>query len=290
MALQVVNVVEIDALQEVHLRLDVAGHGEVNEQQRAVAAQLHQRFQRGAVENVMRRRGAADDDVHPLKFARPIFKGHRPPAQFIGQRHGLVMRAIRHQDAAGAAREQRAGGLLAGVSRADDHYVAVAQPAEDLLGQFHRHRADRDAAALDVGCGADVLGDVERALEGLVQPPASMAGLEGEVVGLLKLAEDFRLPEHHRVQAARDFEQMVQALRLAPGVYLVGQRVAVVMAADQKVPEGGDGPGRLQLRHRVDLNAVAGGQNHRFVRYAGGAQRLERGGHTPFGKGELLSH
>ena len=115
-----------------------------------------------------------------------------------------------------APRESRARAVFSLVSPAPMTITSRSlEPAEDLLGQFHRHRADGDAAALDVGFGADVLGDVKRALEGLVQPAAGVAVLERQVVGLLELAEDFGFAQHHRVQAAGDLEEMVHALRLA---------------------------------------------------------------------------
>ncbi len=52
-----------------------------------------------------------------------------------------------------------------------------------------------------------------------------MAVPECEVVSLFKLAEDFGLAEHHRVQPTRDFEQVLQALRF-------GQRVEFIVERD----------------------------------------------------------
>ena len=137
----------------------------------------------------MRSGGAADDDVNVRELARPILERHSASAQFGRQGDGLVGRAVGDKDAARAAREEGAGGLLAGVAGANDQHVAVAEPAEDLLRQLDRDRADGDAAALDVGFGADMLGDVERALEGLIEPAAGMAVFQREVVGFLELAE-----------------------------------------------------------------------------------------------------
>jgi hypothetical protein len=70
-----------------------------------------------------------------------------------------------------------------------------------------------------------VLGHVKCALERLVQPRAGVAVLESERVGLLELAENLRLAEHHRIEAARDFEQVMQALRLGQRVkFIAGER------------------------------------------------------------------
>jgi hypothetical protein len=146
------------------------------------------------------------------------------------------------------------------------------------------------SSALDVRFRADVLGDVERPLERLIEPTAGMAVLERKVVGLLELAKDFGLAQHHRIQAACDFEEMVHALRLAPGINLVRQRVAIVMAGDQEVPERSEGPGRLQLRDSVYLDPVAGGEDNRLVGNARVAQRLEHGRHARLRKSKSLPH
>ena len=178
-------------------------------------AQFHQRLQFGPVQNIMRRRCAADDDVDGRKFSGPILKMNGAPVQFPGQRHGPVMGTIGDNDAAGAAAQQRPRRFFARLPRADDHDLMLVQRTENLLRQFHRDRSDGHAAALDVGFRPNLLGHVERFLEGLVQMAAGLLVLQGGVVGLLQLAENFRFAHHHRIQSAGDFEQMFQACRIA---------------------------------------------------------------------------
>ena len=78
--LEVIDVIEVNVLQKVDLGVDVARHGDVDEQQRAVAAQFHQRLEPRAIEHVMRRGGAADDDIDLLKLAVPFIEVHGAPA------------------------------------------------------------------------------------------------------------------------------------------------------------------------------------------------------------------
>src|SRR4051812_34856647 len=66
--LQVVDVVEVDILEEIHFRLDVAGHRDVDQKQRPVFSELHQWLELLAIEDVMRRSGAADHDIHFSEF------------------------------------------------------------------------------------------------------------------------------------------------------------------------------------------------------------------------------
>ena len=183
--LQIIDVVEVNVLQKIDGRINVARHGDVNEQQRPVAAQFHQWLQLRPVKNIMRRGRAADDDVNAGKFRRPILEMNRPPVQFPGQGHGAVMRAVGDNDAVGAAAEQGARGFLARLTRADDHDRMLVQRTENLLRQFHRHGADGHAAALDVGFRPNLLGHVERFLKGLVQMAAGLLVLQGRFVSLL---------------------------------------------------------------------------------------------------------
>src|SRR5207244_9284531 len=154
--LQVVDIVEEDVFQTNDFRLDVPRHGNVNQQQRAILSEFYDRLQFGPVQNVVGRGSAADDDVDALKFLRPFVKMNGASVQFPRQRFGPLIRAIGNDDAVGATAEQRAGGLFARVSRADDHDVPAFECAENPLREFHGHRTDRHAAALDVGLSANL--------------------------------------------------------------------------------------------------------------------------------------
>ena len=83
--MQVVDVVEVHILQEIDFRLDVARHRDVDEQQRLVPAELHQRLQFDPVENVVRRGGAADDNVDFFEFLPPFVKMDGAAVQFPRQ-------------------------------------------------------------------------------------------------------------------------------------------------------------------------------------------------------------
>src|SRR5476651_2070122 len=63
-----------------------------------------------------------------------------------------------------------------------------------------------DTLCADLGGAAHFLGDREAALEQLVQIGAQAARLVGGADGVLDLAEDLRLAQHHRVQPGGDAE------------------------------------------------------------------------------------
>ncbi len=133
------------------------------------------------------------------------------------------------------------------------------------LRQFHGHRCDRHAAALDLGLGADVLGDVEGFLEGLVQHAAGVVVFEREMIRLLQLPEYFGLAQHHRVEAASHPEQMFDAVRLGKGVDFVGQWVVVIVAVEQEIAQGRKGPLRVEASGGVKFHPITGRDNDRLV-------------------------
>ncbi len=152
--LEVVNVVEINIFEKIDLRLDVAGNGDINDKQRPVLARFEERREAGAVKNVMRGGGAADDDVGLGKFSGPIVEEDGASAEFGGEFDGALMGAVGDDDALDAAAEQGAGGFFTGVAGADDEGLAALEGGEDFFGEFDGNGADGDAAALDVGLGA----------------------------------------------------------------------------------------------------------------------------------------
>src|SRR5450756_1600209 len=101
----------------------------IRDRQRTMLAPLHQRFELGAVENVMRRGGAADGDVNLLKLIGPLLERHGASAEF-------------------AAREQGARGFLAGLASTDDENFVFGERTENFLGEFHSGGHHGDAAAL----------------------------------------------------------------------------------------------------------------------------------------------
>ncbi len=135
-----------------------------------------------------------------------------------------------------------------------------------------------------------MLGDIEGPLESLIQARAGMPVLQREVIGLFKLAKYFCFPEHHGIQAASDFEEMMYALRFAQRVDLIGQRVAVIVAIQQKLFDLGGSAPCFEFGGNVNLHAVAGREDHPFFGYAGIAQQLKRRRHSRFSESKSLPH
>jgi hypothetical protein len=55
-----------------------------------------------------------------------------------------------------------------------------------------------------------------------------------EFVGLLELAENFRLADDHRVESAGDLEKVLQAVRLGEGIKFGAERALKGVMRDEK--------------------------------------------------------
>src|SRR4051812_1388538 len=101
--LEIVDVEKVNLIQKIYFRINVARDGDIDQKQGTIFAQLHERCELCAVENVMRGRCAADDNIHALEFIHPRVEIHRPAAEFFGQSLGFVEGAVGDDDAPGAA-------------------------------------------------------------------------------------------------------------------------------------------------------------------------------------------
>ena len=110
----------------------------------------------------------------------------------------------------------------------------------------------------------------------------------GEFVGLLELAENFRLAEHHRVDAARHAEKVIDTLRVAVRVqFVAGRRVDAVEVA-KKPAQRLAKRGVVVTSRGINLDTVARGENHCFVGDALLAHLAKRVGDLCVGKGKAL--
>ena len=204
---QVVHRVEVDVGQARDLGLDVARHRQVDHEHRAVPARLQRALDRAQADDRQRAGGAGDDGVEfvqPRAAGRPAAATRRrsAPASLSPRSSVRLATAI----ALGRARREVRGHQFDHLAGADEQHADLAQVLEQLRRQPHRGGGHADRMGADLGRGAHLLGDRERALEQLVQRRAQRAGLVGLAHGLLHLAQDLRLAQHHRIEPGGDAE------------------------------------------------------------------------------------
>ena len=199
-----------DALELGDGRIDVARHGDVDQQQRPAAAALHHGRELVALDDVVRRRGRGQHDVGALQLRRQRVEADRLAAEALREPDRAVVVAVGDEHRAHAPLGQRARGQLAGLAGADHDHAPAAQVAERLLRELHRDRADRDAAGADAGLGAHALAGGERLAEQAVHERARGALDQRQLVGALDLALDLGLADDHRVEPGGDPEQVAR--------------------------------------------------------------------------------
>jgi hypothetical protein len=172
-----------------------------------------------------------------------------------------LQRAVGHREVRRRLRGKMRGAQLDHVARADEQHLLVLQAREDARRELHRRRRHRHARRADAGGAAHLLGDGEGALEEPVQHRAERAGGLGGARGLLHLAEDLRLAEHHGIQARGDTEGMAHRLLARQRVQVALQLVALQPVV-LRHPVGH--LGRRALCRDVQLGAVAGGEDRRL--------------------------
>ena len=107
------------------------------------------------------------------------------------------MRAAADQDRTRAPALQGACGRAAHLTRADDHDRAFTEVAEDFSCEIDGNGTDGSGTACDGSAGTNVLGCGESFLEKTVEDNARRPGLLGDLVGVLNLTENLRLPQYH---------------------------------------------------------------------------------------------
>ena len=112
--------------------------------------------------------------------------------------------AVGNDHAAQTIRAQVTGGERSGVAGADQQHGALLETGEHGVGHRHRCGRDRHRVGADVRLGPHALGHGERRLEQAVEHRSGAAGLLCRAIGVLELAQDLRLAEHHRVETGRD--------------------------------------------------------------------------------------
>src|SRR5271170_352822 len=133
--LQVVNVVEEDALNAVHLRIDIARNRDIDEKHGPVAAAVNELSAVLGAEDRLRRSRGSDDDVGAVGTRVEVLIANDMSAKLRRQAHRARLGAVRDVDGTRSALNEVPGGELAHLAGPDEKNLLAIECAEDFLGQ-----------------------------------------------------------------------------------------------------------------------------------------------------------
>ena len=239
--LEVVDVAQRDARELAAARVDVARHGDVDQEQRPAVAGRHHELELLVADDRVRRGGRRDHDVGRLERLRQAVEAHDRAAEPLRHRARAVGVPVGHEHRADAARGERLRGQLAGLAGADDHHGAPAQArrAAAPRGRPPPTRGSRGCARSPVS-ERTRLPVCERRGEQAVGERAGRPGLARELVGAPHLSVDLVLADHHRLEARGHAEE-------------VARRVAVALRVDRRARAP---PARAPRARRAASSAI----------------------------------
>ncbi len=203
-----------------------------------------------------------------------IAEGDGIAAEATGQRLGVVERAIGDDQAAHLGFGQVTGGQLNGLAGANEQDAGLGKVGEHGFGEAHRGEGDGYRARTDARIRADPLGDRKRVLEKALQRRIEGAGMPGDRIGILDLAENLRLAENHRFEPGGHAEQVPHGIGIVVAVEeFLDVRAMQLPMSMQPVEWRGLGAG---FDIAVQLGAVAGREDGRFT-HAGLRNQLDQG-------------
>ena len=212
--LQVVDRVEIDVGPAADGRIEVARHGQVEHQQRPLAAAPPRSAESrpgvtigSPAAVVLITRSAA------ARASGSSSQGRASAAPLPGQLAGPLEMPVDHGDPPRALVAEVTQRFLGHLARADHQRLLVVESLEDLPGEVgHGHAGNAHAALVDGRFGGHAAGDADGRLKGRVQQRPGVVVLDGRLVRLLHLGENLRLAHHHAVQAGGHGEQVPHRL------------------------------------------------------------------------------
>jgi len=208
------------------------------------------------------RRGDVDREQHRVGELEPSWQRLQRGRLCLELGRGLARaldRAVEQDQPPHALGAQMSRRLSSGHPGAHHHHRGALEIG--ALGQGpHRGRGDRERALADPGLAAGLASGAQRRAKQSGKEPrqaGSLGGLEGGP----DLAQDLRLSEDERFQAAGDTKQMGdRRQRFETGQVLAWQFVRLARSAQRRVNHLVD---LAPTRDPVQLGAIAGGEQHR---------------------------
>ena len=205
-----------------------------------------------------------------------VGEAHDLAPKMGSQLFAALQGSVGDHDRFGLARRKMGRTQLDHLAGPDKQDPDLREVFEQLARKPHGRGCHADRMGADFGGRAHLLGHGKRTLEHLAQGGAQGARLFGRTHGVLQLAEDLRLAQHHGIEAAGHTEGVARRHAVFEGVGMGAQHCGRnATRLGQPVQR------RLQFgvfTGTIDFRPVAGGDNCRFrLTGQGLAQSVQRG-------------
>ena len=262
--LQVVDRVEVDFRPLAHGLLEVARHGQIEHEQRALGSGGLDLLELLEGHDRLVGAGGADDQVGLGQGIKQFLPRQGLSVPLRGQFLGTLEAAVDHGDLLSPFVPQIAERFLGHLAGTDHQRLFVVEPLEDLAGEVgHGHTGDAHAPLLDGRLGRHTPGNLDGRLERGMGQRARVVALVGQFISFLDLGQDLRLADDHTVETAGHGEQMQNGLFVRMVIELVVHLVGI-----QPVELGQEGShllaggGRGVLGGCIDFDPIARGKQH----------------------------
>ena len=146
-------------------RVDVAGHRDVDDEQRATVTAAHDLFHVGALEQRAGRAGGREQHVAGHERVEHVVERDRATADTGRELAAPGAAAVRDDDLLDAGTGERERHPFADVAGAEEQHPATFERSESLARDLDRGRRHRHRVAADARLGPRPLADLDRVAE-----------------------------------------------------------------------------------------------------------------------------
>ena len=213
--LQVVDVVDEDAIELVHQRIDVARDCDIDEKHGPIAALVKKSLAVLGTKDGVRRAGGADDDVGAagsvVELAVVDHLGDNSALKLRCHAAGALGGSIADQDGSGALLHKVARGDLAHLSGAYEENCTPFKRAKDFSRKIDCDGGDGDGIGSDSGFATRFFGGGKGALQKMLKLAGDGSRGARDGKGFFDLAENLRLANHHGIEAGGHAKEMADS-------------------------------------------------------------------------------
>jgi len=222
--------------------------------------------------------GRGDQEAGVGERGGHVASPQRPAVDRRGCLGGTLLATAGHPQPPDPGLGQQPGRELARAAGANDNRVAGGEPAQVRGGEVQAGPGEGDAFGADRGLGAGPLAGPQRRVDQAGDDRSGGSRRRGRAGRILDLGDDLILTDGHRIQPARDREQVLGGRAADPDASQPQDLAGLnpPMGRQHVRDRPGHRSGRA-ARSRIDLDPVAGRQDDRL---GDGRHGTQPGQHT----------